>query len=237
MSEYQGRELELFERAENWKKYFASFISPYIRGDVLEVGAGIGGTTKVLCNGQQSKWVCLEPDENQISKIRLLILSGRLPSYCKAVNGTLNEYASKELFDVVLYIDVIEHIKDDNAEMLLAVQFLKPGGTLIILAPAHQWLFSPFDLAVGHYRRYSKITLRALTPPSMVVKKLFYLDVAGVMASIVNKLLLKRSYPTQKQIYFWDRFIIATSKKVDFLTKEFCGRALISISEKGSESK
>ncbi len=54
MCEYQGKELELFERAENWKRYFASFMSPYIRGDVLEVGAGIGGTTKVLCNGQQS---------------------------------------------------------------------------------------------------------------------------------------------------------------------------------------
>lgn len=232
MSEYQGKELELFERAENWKKYFASFISPYIKGDVLEVGAGIGGTTKVLCNGQQSKWICLEPDENQISKIKSLILSGKLPSYCKAVQGTLKDYVSEELYDAVLYIDVIEHIKDDKEEILLATQFLKPGGTLIILVPAHQWLFSPFDRAVGHYRRYHKNTLRALTPASMLVKKLFYLDVVGVMASIVNKLLLKRSYPTQKQIYFWDKYIIAASKKVDSLTKEFCGRALISISEK-----
>lgn len=232
MCEYQGKELELFERAQNWKKYFASFISPYIRGDVLEVGAGIGGTTKVLCNGQQSKWICLEPDENQVYKIRALILSDELPSYCKAFKGTLKEYKSKDLYDVVLYIDVIEHIKDDKEEILLATQFLKTGGTLIILVPAHQWLFSPFDQAVGHYRRYDKNSLRTITPSSMVVRKLFYLDVAGVMASIVNKLLLKRSYPTQKQIYFWDKFIIATSKKVDFLTKGFCGRALISISER-----
>jgi hypothetical protein len=131
-----------------------------------------------------------------------------------------------------LYIDVIEHIKDDKDEISLATQFLKKGGTLVILAPAHQWLFSPFDLAVGHYRRYDKTSLRALIPSFMMVRKLFYLDIAGVLASIVNKLLLKRSYPTQKQIYFWDKFIVATSKRVDVLTNGFCGRALISISEK-----
>ena len=56
MSEYQGKELELFEYAENWKRYFASHMKPYLKGSVLEVGAGIGGTTKVLCDATQISW-------------------------------------------------------------------------------------------------------------------------------------------------------------------------------------
>ena len=70
MSEYQGKELELFEHAQNWKKYFASFMSPYLKGCVLEVGAGIGGTTKVLCDATQFYLDLLEPDENQVYKFK-----------------------------------------------------------------------------------------------------------------------------------------------------------------------
>ena len=39
---YPGDELVLFQHATNWKKYFSRQIKPYIKGDVLEVGAGIG---------------------------------------------------------------------------------------------------------------------------------------------------------------------------------------------------
>ena len=47
---YPGGELELFEHARNWKKYFSHFIKPYLKGRVLEVGAGIGSTTVILNN-------------------------------------------------------------------------------------------------------------------------------------------------------------------------------------------
>jgi hypothetical protein len=49
---YQGSELDLFRHAVNWKRYYASRLQPYIKGDVLEVGAGIGATSRFLCGGQ-----------------------------------------------------------------------------------------------------------------------------------------------------------------------------------------
>jgi 2-polyprenyl-3-methyl-5-hydroxy-6-metoxy-1,4-benzoquinol methylase len=232
MSEYQGKELELFEHAENWKRYFASHMKPYLKGSVLEVGAGIGGTTKFLCDGNQTSWTCLDPDERQVSQINSLINSKELPTYCKAIRGTLKEHTAQELYDAVLYIDVIEHIENDKDELTLATQFLKPGGVLIILAPAHQCLYSEFDKVIGHYRRYSMLTLRAIIPASMTERKLFYIDSAGVLASLVNKFFLKRSYPTKKQIYFWDKVLIPISRKLDFLTHRISGKSLISISER-----
>ena len=45
---YIGQELEIFAQAVNWKRYFARYIAPYIRGDVLEVGAGIGANRQVF---------------------------------------------------------------------------------------------------------------------------------------------------------------------------------------------
>ena len=58
---YIGNEHELFDKAINWKGYYGNKIKPYLLGNVMEVGAGIGATTKSLCNGNHKKWVCLEP--------------------------------------------------------------------------------------------------------------------------------------------------------------------------------
>jgi protein-L-isoaspartate O-methyltransferase len=59
---YVGTELELFCDANNWKAYFRDLLAPYPGGDVLEVGAGVGATTRVLCDGLQTSWLALEPD-------------------------------------------------------------------------------------------------------------------------------------------------------------------------------
>src|SRR5712672_4615174 len=60
--QYMGSELEIFAHASNWKSYVQSQLRPYLVGDVLEVGAGIGGTTRALKDGAQRRWVCLETD-------------------------------------------------------------------------------------------------------------------------------------------------------------------------------
>jgi SAM-dependent methyltransferase len=232
MNEYQGKELELFDHARNWKMYFGSFMKPFLKGDVLEVGAGTGGTTKVLCDGNQLSWTCLEPDERQLLQIRSLIDDKRLPYYCKAVGGTIADATLQKAYDTILYIDVIEHIKNDKEEILRASKLLKDDGALIILVPAHNWLYSNFDKAIGHYRRYNMKMIRAIKPASMKEEKIFYLDSLGVMASLANKYILKNTYPTQNQIYFWDKFIVPVSRGLDFITRKFLGRSLVFIARK-----
>ena len=59
---YPGVELELFAYAINWKSYFKKHLIPYVQGRVLEVGAGIGETSKFLQNTKVSHWTYLEPD-------------------------------------------------------------------------------------------------------------------------------------------------------------------------------
>ena len=57
-----GNELEIFELAENWKNYLASRMKPYIAGRVLEVGAGLGANTRILCGEDANFYLALEPD-------------------------------------------------------------------------------------------------------------------------------------------------------------------------------
>ena len=58
---YIGSELELFASATNWKKYFSKKLRPYITGNVIEVGAGLGSSTTYLCNYDYPHWLCLGP--------------------------------------------------------------------------------------------------------------------------------------------------------------------------------
>ena len=59
---YVGSELDLFAAALNWKTYWSRQIRPFLKGDILEVGAGIGSNTRFLDPGNAGRWVCLEPD-------------------------------------------------------------------------------------------------------------------------------------------------------------------------------
>src|SRR5437016_6249527 len=133
---YTGKELELFSKARRWKRYLNLLLRPYIGGHILEVGAGIGGTTAILCDGSQKRWVCLEPDFQMTAQLRESIESAQLPRICETFQGTVADLASGELFDTVLYIDVLEHILGDKKEIADAVGHLTPGGALIVVAPA-----------------------------------------------------------------------------------------------------
>ena len=66
MSNYIGDELSLFEHAKNWKLYYTDILKYYINGDVVEVGAGLGGTTIFLQNSRVKSWICIEPDSKLI---------------------------------------------------------------------------------------------------------------------------------------------------------------------------
>jgi len=176
LSHYPGGELELFANAHNWKKYYASRIRPYIGGDVLEVGAGRGGTTQVLYTGQERSWTCIEPDP-ELARQLVSTITGMSDSGIPMVStGTIADLASDRTFDCILYIDVLEHIGDDSRELRQAAERLRPGGYIVVLSPAHSFLFSEFDRQIGHFRRYNKETLSAAGPASMHLHDIFYLD-------------------------------------------------------------
>jgi hypothetical protein len=223
---YVGSELELFEEARHWKRYWHSQIAPYIRGSVLEVGAGNGNNTRVLSGPDQIRWVCLEPDLALCRELRIRAGTGMKPDI---VAGTLEAISDQPGFDTILYLDVLEHIEMDSRELASSARILKPGGHLIVLGPAHPRLYSPFDRAIGHFRRYTRTTLRSTAPDNLRLVLCRYLDCAGLAASSANALFLKQSLPTKDQILFWDRFLIPISRYIDPVLWYACGKSVLAV--------
>ncbi len=228
--EYPGDELGIFAHAKNWKQYFRSHLSPYIRGDVIEVGAGLGTSTAALHAGDETRWLCLEPDGELLDQLRSNVSAIPGSDNIDVCPGTLADVDG--LFDTVLYIDVLEHIEDDHAEIAAAADHLRPGGLLVVLAPAHAFLYSAFDRAIGHYRRYNARSLRGAVPGSMAEIRVFYLDSLGMLLSLANRALLRRDLPSVSNIMFWDRFVLPCSRVVDPLLLRKVGRSVIGIWEK-----
>lgn len=228
--EYVGEELDVFALAVNWKAYFASLVSPFISGDVLEVGAGIGETTRALLNDRCSRWVCLEPDPRLAHRLRESNFSAHIRP--EVTIGQLGMVKFEPNFSAILYIDVLEHIRDDRTELQRAARLLAPGGHLIVLSPAFQSLYSAFDRSIGHERRYTRSTLNAVFPRELEMVRSFYADAIGAALSFANAVLLKQSLPTRTQIKLWDSKVIPLSRVVDPLIGRSFGRSVIAVYRK-----
>ncbi len=222
---YPGTELETFSQARNWRSYWATALRSYISGDVLEVGAGIGANTAHINHSHVRSIHCLEPDPALAAQVRSAV---RGTPGITVSSGTICSLAGR-LFDTILYIDVLEHIEDDKSELARAVRLLRPGGRLIVLAPAYQALYSPFDEAIGHYRRYDRKSLIACSPPLCRLEKADYLDCVGLIASGMNRAVLRQSVPALWQMMLWDKCMIPVSRALDPLLGYHVGKSVVAV--------
>jgi SAM-dependent methyltransferase len=226
---YIGEELDVFAHAHNWKTYLRSAIGGHLTGDVLEVGAGIGATTRVFCDGRQRSWTCLEPDPHLAARLERSLAEQPMAVVPRVTVGALTDLPRERSFDTILYIDVLEHIEDDRVELERAAALLKPNGAVVVLSPAHQELYTAFDANIGHFRRYNRPMFRALTPRGTILETLRYLDSTGLLLSTANRLFLRSGNPTIAQVRLWDRFFVAASRLIDPLFGYRVGKSLLGI--------
>lgn len=97
---YPG-DLELFAEARHWKTYWSEQVKPFIGGDILEVGAGIGSNTPILDSGGAGRWLCLEPDPGLFAKLTEALRAMPARRSYELVCGTLHSLTD-EKFDTII---------------------------------------------------------------------------------------------------------------------------------------
>lgn len=219
---YDGWELQYFDKSSNFRNYQFDLVKRFIKGNVAEVGPGNGVFLKYYLPLADTIDL-FEPSENF-----LINLNKFKDTKVNIINSYFKE--NKNYYDTILYLDVLEHIKDDQSEVQAAYESLKKGGALIINVPAFQHLYSKFDKDIEHLRRYSKNTLKSLTTKlSFSQTNLFYYDSIGYLLSFASKLITKDYLNNfDKKIKIWDT-LIPFSKLIDLLTLNKFGKSLIMI--------
>ncbi len=120
---------------------------------ILEVGCGTGNVLRVLtaaCPGAQVVGLEVFAEGLALARSR---------TTAALVRGRVEAMPFTSPFDVIGMFDVLEHIPDDRGALTAIRQQLGPGGRVLLTVPAHAWLWSEFDVASGHVRRYSVASL------------------------------------------------------------------------------
>ncbi|MGB3655481.1 MAG: class I SAM-dependent methyltransferase [Rivularia sp. (in: cyanobacteria)] len=127
---------------------------------ILEAGCGTGGNLQMLSrHGQVSAMeleevACQLANQRQVTQVKRGSLPDNIPFSLQ--------------YDLILILDVIEHLDDDLSALKALYYKLKPGGYLLITVPAYRFLWSEHDDINHHKRRYRLKGLK------QVVKKAGY---------------------------------------------------------------
>jgi 2-polyprenyl-3-methyl-5-hydroxy-6-metoxy-1,4-benzoquinol methylase len=204
-------DLERLGSARHFFEWVLTEFHPYLRGRMLEVGAGVGTITRKLVDGYPNlSVVALEPAENVYGDLAAYAaLSPRVVVH----RQTLAEFKDAKGFDAVLYLNVLEHIQDDAEEVRRAADALRPGGALLVFGPALEWLYSELDYKAGHYRRYRVDQLRALVAAAgLDLVSVRYFDVLGVLPYFIVYRLLRHRDIAGSTMWGYDRLVVPLSR-------------------------
>ena len=227
MKNYPETATERFDNANFHIRYCLSFIKKYIKGDILEIGAGCGSFTRNYIKTDFKNITLTELDKKNIQDLNRKFKNFK---NVKVLNTTINKI--KNEYDTILYLHVLEHIKDDQDEIREATKRLKKGGHLLIMVPAHQKIYSNLDRAVGHYRRYEREFFKEeLTNLKRV--RIFSLDIIGYLLYFLNKIFFKEEiFPSSLKIFIWDKICTPLTAIIDRLTNYNYGKCIIAIYKK-----
>lgn len=121
---------------------------------VLEVGCGTGNVLRFLSRSCQGGSVV------GIDLFREGLQYARQRTSCDLVQGDIRTSPFSVTFQIVGMFDVLEHIPDDVAALRTVRELIHPRGALVLTVPAHGSLWSYFDEAARHCRRYETTELR-----------------------------------------------------------------------------
>jgi len=234
---YEGCDLEAMAQAPNYYQWLIKIVRPYIGNKVVEVGAGAGSFSKELLKVKPKIAVFLEPTKNMY-KILTNKLSKKKQKETKII--TANKYLTDYQLELkklqpnsFIYINVFEHIENDYQEISIAKKILKKGDYIIIFVPAHNALLSNFDRRIGHYRRYSKKSLRMLAQKAdLDVVELRYMDIIGTIPWLINFKILKKNTLNPELVEVYDRFFIPVIRLVESKIKMPFGKNVLLVARK-----
>jgi SAM-dependent methyltransferase len=118
---------------------------------ILDVGCGTGATTASLRRFGDVSGIDLGPAALRHARARGLSVARGSAERIPVRSAAL---------DVVVALDVLEHLDDDRRALLEILRVLRPGGILLLTVPAYAFMWSGHDNAIGHRRRYLRGELR-----------------------------------------------------------------------------
>lgn len=201
-----GRVLEMHAGTPRLNEWYYSKFRSKVRGDVLELGCGIGNISRLLARDADTL-VATDVEDTYLGPLR-----DELGPHCEVMaydlEGPPPAAIAERRFDVVISMNVLEHVLDDAGAVRRLVGLLRPGGHVLTYVPAMPFAFSDMDKNLGHHRRYTRASFGALmTGAGLEVERLEYMNVLGLLGWWVNGKLLRRQIADPTQVRTFERLV------------------------------
>ena len=226
--------LELIAAAHRFNRWMYQRIRRFIQpGSVLEIGSGIGNISQFFLD-----------DNYEIS------LSDIRNGYCNHLAAKFEGYPNLKAveiidlidpdfeqkhaallgtFDNVYALNVIEHIENDALAIRNCQKLLKPGGVLIILVPAYSALSNAMDEHLGHFRRYTRQSLKQLfVAQNFQLQTTFYFNLAGVPGWYINGKVMKEETINSGLMRLYNQ-LVPLFKLTDWITGRRLGLSVVAV--------
>ncbi|MCA1614791.1 MAG: class I SAM-dependent methyltransferase [Acidobacteria bacterium] len=235
---YAGRDLESMSLAHNYHRWILDLFAPHLGRRVVEVGAGAGSFSELLLGREPESLTLVEPDAGMhrllVARVGALPARARVRVFNDTFAGVARRVAEEERPDSIVYVNVLEHVCEDEAELRLAAGALPVGGRVFLFVPAFQWLYGSFDRQVGHRRRYTRAELEAkCARAGLRVLKSVYFDAAGVLPWWLKYRVLRSEKMEPAAVKFYDEFCVPVVRRVEALVPPPVGKNVLLVAEKG----
>lgn len=228
---YQTEILEVAQSAVNYRKWLAQLTFPYLGDNPLEFGSGIGDYAK--------EWLqlgCHRLTVSENSPTRITVLQDQ---FLNSPNIKVRQLDIENITDIdagyssIVSLNVIEHLENDGAALRGAHNTLMLGGYFVAFTPAFPLLMSKFDRAVGHHRRYTKKTARALLVNNgFDIIKIEYVNSLGWLAWLVGMRILKITPRDSLVLKIWDKIVIPVVRKFESWISPPFGQSILIVGQK-----
>lgn len=210
-------------------------IRPFLGQRILELGCGLGNLIQHLLD--RDLIVGIDVDQNSVDYVNATYSQkGSVSAFKYDASASNLLELKRHNFDTVVSLNVLEHIEDDWTTFQHIHDVLSPGGRLVLIVPAHMFLYGDMDRSIGHYRRYTLLDLQTkLKAAGLRVEQQRYINPIGALGWFVNGRLLRRKVPPVGQLKLFNTLMPLVIAAEQIARVPF-GLSVLSVSVRSSEA-
>lgn len=236
--EYPGRELEAMAVASNYHHWILENFRPYLGKHLVEVGAGIGSFSALILKHHRCETLALVEPANGMydelaTRARKLSSGTRVVTYHSTFAKAAPLIQAAQAPDSIIYVNVLEHIEDDQGELEIISQTLSEHGRAFVFVPALPWLYGALDERLRHFRRYRKHELEEKLQRAGF-HNIFstYFDFPGIVPWWVKYCLMRSVTMSPGSVKLYDQLVVPAARRIEAFVSPPIGKNVIVIAEK-----
>jgi glycosyltransferase involved in cell wall biosynthesis len=205
--EYGSNILVRMSNVPKFNRWMGSVLWPHMGARVLEVGAGIGNITRVLC--PRDRYTVTDLNPLYLDYLRSSLAGRPYVEVRKLDVGAAGDFAElRDQFDTVICLNMLEHVPDEAGALANIRSALAVGGRAIVLVPQNPRLHGTLDDALGHLRRYTRASFgEALTRAGFEVESMVDFNRSTTPAWWWNGKVLRRRHFSRVQLKLFNETI------------------------------